>query len=671
MTQPLRILPSATPVLAALLLFCGGSAGLGAAPVALKEFARHDEFLAAQISPAGDYLAVAMLVEGQSALGIIDLKKNKVSGQLRFPKGNEVASFAWVNPTRVVVSVAKSFGPLDQPALTGELYAINADGTQRTYLFGYRGADHVGTRIDGVKAEYASAFLFNTLLDDPVSALVSIYGWRNSSDARGVREPRIEKLNVYSGKRDRVTVVPGYEPIQVSADRAGRLRFAVSSDEDYKAHLYARVESGWREIPHPVADRDSFDLHGATADGSAVFLSYDPGNGRECLREYRVDSGILKDRHCSISGAVGEPISSLDRNALIGILHEEGKPEFEVLDPKHPDALLLRSLMKAFGNHRVRITSSTDDGKHVVVQVSSDRNPGDFYLVDRGTLKAKYLVSRRAWIDPAAMAPSEPVTYKTRDGATIHGYLTAKAGLATRKAPLVLMPHGGPHGPRDYWEWHPWPQALASRDYAVLQVNYRGSGGYGLAHQYAGYRKWGTLMQDDLTDAVRWAVEQGIADPGRVCIMGGSYGGYAALMSPVREPDLYRCAIGLAGVYDLVTQSEDSDIAESRFGRQYLQEVLGDTAAMREHSPITYLERLKVPVLIAHGTADERVPFSQAKQLRKAMEKLGKPYEWAEYKDEQHGFYKESNHEDFLKKSIEFLDKHIGPQAAAAAPAGR
>lgn len=647
----------------ALAVLWAGSAV--AAPVPLKDFARHDEFQAAEISPNGDYLAATMLVEGQGVLGIIDLKSRKVSGQLRFQKGSEVASFDWVSPTRVMVSVARSSGPLDQPALTGELYGINADGSGRTYLFGYRGADHTGSRMQGVKAEYASAFLFNPLIDDPLGALVRVYRWRNG-DARGYRDPSIERIDVNTGKRQRVAALPGYEPAQAVATRSGALRFAVTTDDNADPRLYARDETapgGWKEVRQPGAAPQEVDLHLAT--GNAVFLTSDEGGGRECLREYRVDTGTLNERICRESGAVGIPVFSFDRSTLIGVQHENGKPELEMLDTRHPDGLLLRSLVKSFGGQRVRVTSRTLDGQKLLVSVDSDRNPGEFYLVERNPLKATYILSRRAWIDPKTQAPVEAITYKTRDGATIHGFLTARDGLATRKGPLVIMPHGGPHGPRDYWAWDNWAQALASRGYPVLQVNYRGSGGYGFAHQAAGYRKWSTLMQDDLTDAVRWAIAQGIADEKRVCIMGASYGGYAALMSPVREPDLYRCAIGFAGVYDVVAQSETSDISESRFGRMYLREVLGDDEQQRLHSSVTYLDKLKIPVLIAHGTEDKRVPFSQAKILRKAMEKLGKPYEWAEYDGEGHGFYKEENHEDFLKRSIEFLDKHIGQAAAA------
>ena len=651
------------------VLLCGS---VLAAPVPLKDFARHDEFGQAQISPTGDYLAVTLPVEGQYALGILDLKSRKITGQLRFARGNEVASFAWVGPKRVVASVAKSFGPLDQPALTGELYAIDADGGKSTYLFGYRGADQTGgAAIRGVKAEEASAQLFNPLIDDPQHALIVIDRWQTRSEAeRGLHNLLIERLDVYTGKRDRVATVPGYEPIQASADRAGNLRFAVTNDENMQAVLYARSGDGWKKVGLPGKAPEAVELHGASADGKSVFLTSDEGGGRECLREYRVDTGALTERECNETGASGAPVFAFDASALIGVVHEDGRPDLEVLDAKHPDALLLRSLTKAFGGQRVRVTSRTLDGQKLLIVVDGDHNPGELYLVERQSLKATYLLSRRSWIDPKTQAPVEAITYKTRDGATIHGYLTARDGLATRNGPLVLMPHGGPHGPRDFWGWDPWAQALASRGYSVLQVNFRGSGGYGRAHEKVGYRKWGTLMQDDLTDAVRWAVAQGIADAKRVCIMGASYGGYASLMSPVYEPDLYKCAIGIAGVYDLNALYEDTDVTESRFGRKFMQKIVGEAEQRREHSPVTYIAKLKVPVLIVHGTDDKRAPFSQAKILREAMEANGKAYEWAEYKGEGHGFYKEANHEDFLKKSIEFLDTYIGPQAQPAKAQG-
>ena len=220
------------------------------------------------------------------------------------------------------------------------------------------------------------------------------------------------------------------------------------------------------------------------------------------------------------------------------------------------------SLMRAFPGSNVRITSTTADGSLAIVFVDSDVNPGDYYLFDTKTMRAEFLRATRTWIDPRQMRPRKPIEVTARDGVKLHGYLTQPAG--TGPQPLVVLPHGGPHGIRDTWEFDWEAQLLASRGYAVLQINFRGSAGYGMDFETAGYRQWGAGMQDDVTDATRWAIEQKVTEPNRICIFGGSYGAFAALMGAAREPDLYRCAVGYAGIYDLELMLSSADIPESR-----------------------------------------------------------------------------------------------------------
>ena len=314
----------------------------------------------------------------------------------------------------------------------------------------------------------------------------------------------------------------------------------------------------------------------------------------------------------------------------------------------------------AFPEEVVRFTSFTRDGSKIIVRVFSDRNPGDFYLYDTNDKSVTYLASVFDNIKPDQMVTMKPVKITARDGVVVHGYLTLPAGTDPKNLPLVVNPHGGPHGVRDQWGYNPEVQFLANRGFAVLQVNYRGSGGYGRDFLESGYLRWGEEMQDDLTDATLWAVNEGYADIDRLCIYGGSYGGYAALMGVVKEPDLYKCAIGYVGVYDLDLMKTCGDIPKREGGRYFLKKVLGeDKARISRTSPAQNAERIKAALFIAHGEDDVRVPMCQGRALKRALEKAGKDFIWMT-RDEGHGYQKLENRLAFYGQMEQFLDRYIG-----------
>jgi Dipeptidyl aminopeptidases/acylaminoacyl-peptidases len=227
---------------------------------------------------------------------------------------------------------------------------------------------------------------------------------------------------------------------------------------------------------------------------------------------------------------------------------------------------------------------------------------------------------------------------------------------------MVLVPHGGPHGLSDSWFYDNDAQFLASRGYLVLQVNYRGSGGRGHAFEAAGYLKWGTRIQQDLIDGVKWAETKKYADPKRVCVYGGSFGGYSAMMTVIRAPDLFKCAVGYAGVYDLAMMYKKGSIGSDKLGKSYLSTVIGkDDADLAANSPDKLADKIDVPVLLIHGEDDQRVPFAQAKAMRSALDAAHKPYEWLAKPGEGHGFYTEANNIDLFNHLQAFLEKNIGP----------
>jgi dipeptidyl aminopeptidase/acylaminoacyl peptidase len=257
---------------------------------------------------------------------------------------------------------------------------------------------------------------------------------------------------------------------------------------------------------------------------------------------------------------------------------------------------------------------------------------------------------------------------KVRDGVKIRGYLTTPKGKS-KNLPMIVLVHGGPHGPFDDYDFNYEPQLLASRGYAVLQVNYRGSGGRGREFMVSGYRHWGHEMQNDITDAVKWAIGYGVADRNRICIYGGSYGAYAALTGAYREPDMFKCAVGLAGIYDLPLMFNRGDIKDLKSGVRYLNDVLGgDEADLRERSPVYNAEKIKAAVLLIHGKEDERAPFEHAKRMREALQKAGNPPEWLSEGGEAHGIFNEDHRAQVYELMLAFFAKHIGTASELAPP---
>jgi dipeptidyl aminopeptidase/acylaminoacyl peptidase len=361
-------------------------------------------------------------------------------------------------------------------------------------------------------------------------------------------------------------------------------------------------------------------------------------------------------------GSVGEVLWTPYPRKPFAVTIDTGRPRTIYLDDDN-SATIHKALSEQFPDLLIRFAAMSEDGSRVLVQADSDRDPGLYALFTLNPVSFTPLFKPAAWIDPAQMAPRVPIRFAASDGQTLDGYLTLPAKGS--KLPLVLLPHGGPIGVRDGWDFDPWPQFLASRGYAVLQVNYRGSSGRGPDFQHAGYRQFATGIQQDLLDGVHWAIAQGYADKDKVCVFGASFGGYSALMAPIRAPQAFKCAIDYAGVSDYAIELADSDTQRTERGRSYLALAVGtDDAAIKAVSPIDHLDQFNVPVLIVHGEKDPRVPVKNATELRHALDQAGKPYEWLLKPDELHGFYSEADNTELLERMQAFLDKYLAGQGA-------
>ncbi|MFI4979415.1 MAG: alpha/beta hydrolase family protein [Nevskiales bacterium] len=641
-----------------------------AAEIPIEDFARDGDIESMQISPDGQYVAEARMQEGHDYIALVRLSDHQVIGAMDLGADRRVGRYWWVGSDRIVLSFAEQHGSLSMPRLTGELVAINADahiGNKQAYLFGYRG--EVAGTLRAVHSDRRAATVLRPVPDDERAAIVQI------NDYADVQHPglaEVDRLNVFTGTLDLISRAPIRGLSTFLVDFAGNPRFAVTLDEHDNFQTYTKVtqQEDWK--PLAAGDQKGGEIVplALSTDNHRAFLLSTEGGERLCLVQQELDSGKRGKLSCDDASSASGLIMSFDAKEPIAALYGGSPPWVRVLDSPHPDAAKLKSLQEAFPGQIVYPVSSTPDGSKAILLVYSDRNPGDYYLFDPKTLKADMLASRRSWIDPEQMSEQRPVEFTARDGQSIHGLLTVPRGLDPKDLPLVVRPHGGPFSIYDHWGWDADNQLLASRGYAVLQVNFRGSGGYSKAFVDAGRKHWDTVMIDDITDGTRWAAAQGIADAGRVCIYGASYGGYAALMSAVREPDLYRCAIGYSGVYDLNRWKTDSDVSATTRGRTFIGEFVGaDSSHLSAASPIVYIDRLKAAVMIVHGEDDERVPVSQARLLRKALEGRDYPYEWLVKPHEGHGFYLEKNRIELDQKLLAFLARNIGSQARAQAAA--
>jgi dipeptidyl aminopeptidase/acylaminoacyl peptidase len=305
------------------------------------------------------------------------------------------------------------------------------------------------------------------------------------------------------------------------------------------------------------------------------------------------------------------------------------------------------------------ISSASRDRTRFIVWTGTASEPGQYYYYDRDAGKLSRVAMPYEALKGFPLAPVRYVKFRARDGLEIPAYLTLPLGREAKALPLVLMPHGGPHA-RDTWEFDYWVQFLANRGYAVLQPNFRGSTGYGRDFLAKGFGQWGAGMQDDLTDGVSWLVAEGTVDPKRVCIMGGSYGGYAALMGAIRTPDQFRCAVSWAGVTDLDAMMRfDKNWMMPKGYRRWRDRIRGEEKVdLDTVSPVNLTDRITVPVLLMHGTGDKRVPSRQAEVFVKAMKKANKPLEYIEFPDADHSLSKTADRVRFLTAVEAFLDAH-------------
>ncbi len=636
------------------LLAALASAPAWAQLIPVEDFSKHGKVSGVTLSPSGKHVALATPTDDGMETQLHILALDGSSSQiLRFGRQQHVSGVTWTADDQIVVSRAKMEPLHARPYSYGELLSSDIRGKTQETLFAYVEDD--GVRA-GRRKDQGFASLAYLLADEPGNALVDFTCWRSVC---GEESPTvIYKVDTRTGTRKEIE--RSAKPASFYFDRKGtpRLRITVDSQDEPVLHYRPQAHADWVAVPASLAGYTMYGLTFEQDNNAAYALISD---AREAAKLYRVD--FSAGTRTLLAGRDDAAISHLMYGGYdgvpFGVVFDSDKPSIRYLDNSSEWAKLHAGLMKSFAGQMVTISDFSRDNRKVLFTTWSDRHPGNYYLLDRDAGKIQLVSEYKPWIKPEQMAPTRPFEFTGKDGLKLFGFYTAKAG-ATGPQPMIVMPHGGPHGPYDRWQFDEDVQFFASRGYAVLQVNFRGSGGRGEAFERLGYREWGGKMMDDIADGVRWAIDNKLADPNRICTFGASFGGYAALMEPIRHPELYKCAIGYVGVYDLTVMHKEGDIAESKSGRRYLDRVLGaDQAVLIANSPARNIDKIKVPVMLVQGRLDQRVPMDQFDALERAFRKQGVPIETMVVGGEGHGFYKPENRADLYRRLEAFLDKNM------------
>lgn len=610
----------------------------------VEHFFAEDDMRNVQLSPDGKYLAfLSTLANNRVGIALMHLDSGKVEPLVAAGDEN-IDFFLWKGSDYIVY--AGDLGGNESPAF-------------RSISLKQR---KVVALAESFRERYADranwAYLIDGLRFDPNHIL--IFGNKEiASNTVG-----FWKLNVRTGRRTATEILDHRETGPIADNRGFVLARTRYAGDKIIFEVRADSRSTYRKVAEFPANEPRWSFLQFAADNETLYFISNEED--YALHAINVRSGEVSPALAKLDGEIDQIITSYDRTKLYGVTFTSERTNYVWFDQAR--ATLQAQIDATLPERFNTVVSATADEQLLVIESSSDRDPGTFYLFDRRVPRLMQIGKVNSRLRPEHLRPMEPIQFTARDGLLIHGYLTRPAGGEDKPVPLIVNPHGGPFGIRDYWGYNPEVQFLASRGYAVLQINYRGSGGYGKAFYEAGKREWGGKMQDDLTDGVKWAIAQKIADPDRIAIYGASYGGYAALAGVAFTPELYRCAVNYVGVSDLslITSwgHRSGGVSSEIFYREWVGD---DKAYLQSRSPVNFVDRIQVPTLHAYGFNDPRVEFKHWTRLEPKLKQHGKIYEAIIENKEGHGFNNEASRIAFYRRMEAFLAAHMQPRGGRAA----
>ncbi|MES2073368.1 MAG: alpha/beta fold hydrolase [Pseudomonadota bacterium] len=627
-------------------------------PPPVEEFFKTRVLNSARLSPNGT--TVAILVSGSDErvmLAVIDVATNTHKILEHF-SNLDIANVRWVNNKRLVFQVTdKKTGDADTRSGPG-LYAIDIDGSNHRELIErfYTTERKIGRQLP------------------PNHSFVDVDHQKDSDDVFVVERNGNDLKPTYNLLRlnTRTGLTKGIDTPKNSTrfliDKTGQVRVTSASDKNLTSIFYRDPKTdSWRQLIEFDPLKEGGFLPVFIGPDGSLYVTAHQGKDTTSVFKYDLENDkVSATPLVSMKGYdfAGSFAYNTVKNRLTGLHYEtdaratfwfdEGwKKLQEKIDALLPDTINTISGAE-FASTKV-----------ILVHASSDVYPGAYMLFNIETGKFSPLGEAYPNVDRKQMSHMDMVRYKARDGLEIPAYLTLPRGSSGKNLPMVVLVHGGPYVRGGHWEWNPEVQFLASRGYAVLQPEFRGSTGYGSKLWTSGWKQWGLAMQDDITDGTKWAIAQGYADPKRICIAGASYGGYATLMGLIKEPDLYQCGISWVGVSDInlmynVTWSDLSDDYVKYGMPTLVGDQVKDAAQLKATSPIEQAARLKKPLILAYGGADVRVPLVHGTRFYDAVKAHNPNVEWIVYSEEGHGWRLKKNNVDFWTRAEKFLDQNIG-----------
>lgn len=603
--------------------------------IPVEDFFKNPERSVFSLSPDGTKLAFLAPYQKRKNIFVQNLGDSTAAIRLTSIIDRDLNSFFWANNDYLVY--VRDYGGDENY----RIFSVKADGSEEKDL----------TPFPGVKVD-----IIDDLEDDPEHLIIGM----------NKRNPQMfdpYRLNIQTGKLKLLAENPGNITSWIT-DHDGNLRIAIATDGVNTTILYRKTEAeAFKSVLQTDFKQTVMPMYFDFEAPEQVYALSNLGRDKTAIVKMDIRTGKELEmvfEHPDVD--VSYMSYSKKRKVPTTISYVTWKREYKFVDDQV--ANLYKRLEKELKGVEIVVTSTNQAEDKFIIRTYSDRSLGAYYFFDSIKDELIKISDVSPWLAENELAKVTPIEYKSRDGLTIHGYLTLPVGVEAKNLPVVVNPHGGPWA-RDVWTFNPEVQFLANRGYAVLQVNFRGSTGYGRAFWEASFKEWGLSMQDDVTDGVNWLVSEGIADAKRVGIYGGSYGGYCTLAGITFTPDVYTCAVDYVGVSNLFSFLNTIPPYWEPY-REMLYEMVGnpkneqDSARLHATSPVFHVDKIKAPLLIAQGAKDPRVNQAESDQIVEALRKRGVEVEYILKENEGHGFRNEENRFEFYGKMEQFLRKHLG-----------